>query len=105
MKAYIRPRPLDGRTKKEMLPLIKNEILKHQDIYYTANCAAILWALHECFGYGEERLKKFWNCYFKIHEEVTKEYQLDDNETGTIYIDRLRRIGVDIDKWIKEVRK
>lgn len=102
MKAHLPSRPLDGRSKKQMVPLIKAEILKHQDQFYTLNCAAILWALHETFGFGETRLKRFWDNYFDIHDEVVKNYEIDDEGEGMLYIDCLKRIGVDIEQWIKE---
>lgn len=104
MKAHIQSKPLDERSKKQMLPLIKAEILKHQDQFYTLNCAAILWALHETFGFGEQRLKRFWDSYFKIHDETVKYYELDDEGEGIVYIDCLKHIGVDIEKWIAEKR-
>lgn len=104
MKAHLPNKKLSASQKKALMPAIEKEILDYQDRFYVENAAAILWALHITFGFGEKRLKKFWDAYFDAHDEVVKHYQLDNLGEGMIYKELLHRIGIDIDKWCDEKR-
>ena len=69
--------------------------------YTKDNDAAILWALHVCFGFGKERLRKFWEFFFEEQARLREQYQIDTTEGGLCRF-KLKEIGVDVDAWHKE---
>ena len=61
--------------------------------------AAILWALHICFGFGKDRLRRFYDTFYVLFINKDKWAQ------GRTEIEMLKGIGVDIEAWNEEVRK
>lgn len=104
MKAHLPNKKLTAGQKKALLPAIEKEILDYQDKFYVENTAAILWTLHITFGFGEKRLKKFWDAYFQTHDDVVKHYQLDNLGEAMVYQELLKRMGIDIEQWCEDKR-
>jgi asparagine synthetase B (glutamine-hydrolysing) len=61
--------------------------------------AAILWALHLCFGFGKKRLRRFYDFFRKLYLS-NKRWQFGRNE-----VELLKGIGVDIEEWNREGSK
>ena len=61
---------------KAMREEINRQIIKHDEKYSKDFDAMVLWALHTCFGFGKERLKKFWDCLIKEHKRLREYYKL-----------------------------
>lgn len=55
--------------------------------------AAVLWALHLCFGFGKKRLRKFYDFYCSLYLQSGKW------KYGRSEIEMLEKIGVDICGW------
>lgn len=87
--------------------LIRKEVdkqLLEADRQYSVNFAAgVLWALHVEFGFGQARLRRMWDAYTRVHDELKTYYELDDN-TDTCFVckEKLKQIGVDVDAWDAE---
>lgn len=66
--------------------------------------AIILWILHEQLGFGEKRLRKFYDNFHVELKALTDRYEMDGEE---VYLcqKKLKDIGIDIDKWHKEKTK
>lgn len=64
-------------------------------------CAMLLWALHEEFGFGADRLRRVWDCVAVHREELLKHYDMRDNAEFILLYKR-RQIGVDVEKWTAE---
>lgn len=67
-----------------------------------------LWILHEEFGFGPDRLKRFFNHFSKDIDELAKRYDMDDgyNDPKVFLCTlKLKEYGIDLDEWEKEVRK
>lgn len=64
-------------------------------------CAMLLWALHEEFGFGADRLRRVWDCMAVHRAELLKHYDMQDN-AEFILLYKLRQIGVDVEKWTAE---
>lgn len=58
--------------------------------------AAVLWALHLCFGFGKKRLRRFYDFFRKLYLS-NKRWQFGRNE-----VELLKGIGVDIEGWNRE---
>lgn len=59
----------------------------------------ILWELHNTFGFGINRLKRFYKNVVQDHRGLVKTYEVG---VAPIIHDDLIKMGVDIEKWEKE---
>lgn len=65
--------------------------------------AMILWQLHEVFGFGPERLKKFFDAFVPGIEEVADNYEMQDtNDKIWLFTHKLKEYGIDLEQWHKE---
>lgn len=63
--------------------------------------ATFLWALHEEFGFGSERLRRFYNAVVNHRQQLVDHYEMSD-DPEFILIRKLLEIGVDLKQWDKE---
>lgn len=92
---------LNRAEQKAMDEEINRQFFELDRKYTRDNDATILWALHECFGFGEKRLRQFWEFFFREQARLREHYQIDTNE-GNLCKFKLKEIGVDIDGWHDE---
>ena len=61
----------------------------------------ILYILHNQFGFGVQRLKKFYEAFIVENEALIKHYEIPD---AGVYIARkeMNAIGIDFEKWNQE---
>ena len=92
MKAKI-PYRMTNNQRKAMSDEIESQIqaarIRDADEYD----AAVLWAMHLCFGMGKKRLRRFYDFFRTLY--------LNNNrwQFGRSEIDLLRGIGIDIEEW------
>ena len=60
--------------------------------------ATFLWALHTEFGFGAERLRRFYDCVAESREALLRHYEMQ-NDAEFILLHKLRDIGVDVRAW------
>jgi hypothetical protein len=65
--------------------------------------AMILWQLHEVFGFGPKRLKKFFDAFVPGIEEVADNYEMQDTDDKIwLFTHKLKEYGIDLEQWHKE---
>lgn len=65
--------------------------------------AMALYILHEEFGFGEKRLKRFYERFSLGLRELGEKYQMNEYEERLWLCQRkLKEIGIDISEWKKE---
>lgn len=66
--------------------------------------SAVLLVLHNEFGFGEKRLKKFYLTFNSEIDEYIKRYELGDTnaELRWLCTYKLKELGIDITEWEKE---
>ena len=64
--------------------------------------AVILWVLHEEFGFGHDRLRRFYVAFDRRFKELCERYEVESVEVGEVSAVKLRDIGVDVEEWNKE---
>lgn len=70
------------------------------DEYLVGINAMVMWTLHEHFGFGKKRLRRFWDGVLATNIELGRRYRLTDpGDEEWLYIRKLRDIGVDIAAW------
>lgn len=66
-----------------------------------------LWILHEEFGFGPERLKKFFLTFSRELDALDARYRADEgaNDIDSMFLCtlKLKEYGVDLEAWEKEI--
>lgn len=89
-----------GVGKKAMMHEINQQILARDKEYQLDIDTMVLWTLHQCYGWGATRLRKFYVAMMKEHLRMREFYELDD-----LYPERykLKEKGVDVEAWYEEL--
>lgn len=66
--------------------------------------ATILWALHDKFGFGPERLRRFYDRAYESRESLLRRYEMHD-DAEFILLHKLKGIGVDLKRWNEEQKQ
>lgn len=65
---------------------------------------AVIATLHYDFGFGKDRIMKFYTAMVKRHNEMKEKWQCgDDNSHYLIMLERLKYDGIDVEQLQKEV--
>lgn len=59
----------------------------------------VLWVLNEKFGFGEARLKKFYDEFLPALYGLADHYELGDGDRVWLCKQKLLEKGIDIDSW------
>lgn len=124
VNAYKRHRKRQYQEELEAVcDAVKAELLEEcrdkMDGYLQHMDCVILMVLHRDFGFGAERLKRFYRAISRVHDEY--KFYVADSDKSTLYDaprddngnrvirddtwklkEDLRRIGVDYDELVKE---
>lgn len=79
---------MSAAEKKAMDLEIQRQLAEYDRKHLIEIDAMILWVLHERFGFGPKRLRQ---------------YQMDTGDDVWLCTQMLKRIGVDVEQWHKEV--
>lgn len=92
-------------SKKEQAAIDK-EILRQCAEFDQKNAieidALILWLLHDKFGFGHKRLRRFFDFFSTEFDAMIKRYELDEDDKVWLCTYKLKEYGVDVEKWNKE---
>lgn len=79
---------------------MKIEIAKATKLYVSGISATVLWTLHEEFGFGKERLYRYFKKYNRLLDELSANYQMSEpDEEAWLCKEKLKGIGVDLEEW------
>lgn len=80
----------------------RKAVLQCEEQYRADLDAAILYFLHTKYGFGEKRLREFWDGFNALHEEMIQHYMVESADAAWVCRDKLKQIGVDVVKWYEE---
>lgn len=97
----------DAKMRKKLFrQTVGDEVMKAAEIYDLT----MLWTVHTDFGFGAVRLKRFYDSFVKTHKYMRDRYyckgdeELFGSRTDAYVIkERLKAIGFDYDKEVKEL--
>lgn len=106
MKALERWQPTRGQ-REAMLREIKQQVRACNERYETDYDALILYTLHFSFGFGKERLKRFFREMQK-HRKTLQEFysptgEADESIDLFVIHKQLREAGLDAEQLTKEI--
>ena len=90
---------LSAAEQKAMDIEIKNQLAKWTKDHELEIEAMILWQLHEEFGFGPERLKRFHDKFSENMDALIARYQIDDEDQAWLCTHKLKEYGIDIEEW------
>lgn len=93
-------KPLPGQH-KSMMAEIRRQKKQWVEEMETDVDVTVLWMLHEMCGFGEKRLKDFFDGFNRIYKELIDHYDME-SEMPWVYEQKLKEIGVDVAEWRKE---
>lgn len=64
--------------------------------------ALILWLLHEHFGFGMKRLRRFYDLFRVEFDALCERYEMDKEDALWLCTYKLKQYGLDIEDWNKE---
>ena len=64
--------------------------------------AMILYVLHEQLGFGEQRLRKFFDRFSVEIDALVKYYEMDDEDAEWLCTRKLLDMGIDVAKWVAD---
>jgi hypothetical protein len=62
----------------------------------------VLWELREQLGFGNKRLKKFYDNFSRGIEALIRRYEMEQGDDVWLCTYKLKEIGCDLEKWEKE---
>lgn len=102
MKAKL-PFIMSAAQKKAMNEEINRQILERDTTFSMDFDSTVLYVLHITFGFGKNRLRRFWEAFIKNHDELRQYYEMDSEDNAWLCRRKLKEIGVDIEAWYKEL--
>lgn len=101
MKAHL-PTPLTNTQKKAMDAEIRKQLAEYDRKDAEEIDAMVLWVLYSEFGFGEKRLRRFFDKFTSELNALTNRYEMTDNDTPWLCTRKLKDAGIDIKKWLDE---
>lgn len=93
---------LTATERKAMNMEIQRQLAEYTEKHRLEIDALILWVLHAQCGWGETRLRRFYDSMGDEISALVKRYEMDDGDDVWLCTEMLKRIGVDIAQWVRE---
>lgn len=93
---------LTKTEEKAMKMEIARQVAKFDRENMLAIDAVVLWELHEEFGFGVDRLRRFYQGFNRRFHELIDHYEMGSEDGPYICTLKLKDIGVDLEAWDKE---
>lgn len=81
---------------------IQRQLAEYNEKNAKELCAMVLWVLHEEFGFGKQRLHKFFDVFSEEVNALAKRYLMDKDKTDKrpwLCTYMLEQDGIIIDEW------
>lgn len=95
---------MSAAEKKAMDMEIQRQLAEYDRKHLAEIDAMILWVLHEQFGFGPKRLRRYYDAFQSAIDSLVGHYQMDTGDDVWISTHMLKQIGVDIEEWHKETK-
>lgn len=84
---------------------IQRQLAEYDKKHKDEIVSLILWTLHDQFGFGPNRLKKFYDNFDNGIEALVKRYELSLSDDVWLCTHKLNEYGIDLNKWNREASK
>lgn len=94
---------LTNSEKKAMDMEIKRQLAEMDKKNMEEVDAVVLYVLMTEFGFGEKRLRRFHDTFSEQITALVNRYQMDSDDDVWLCTEMLKRHGIDIAQWNKEL--
>lgn len=96
---------LTAKERKAMNMEINRQIAEADKQYRNNIDIMVLYALRVHLGFGKKRLRRFYEAFSAVHEELTAYYEMSEEDNAWLADRELKKIGVDVAAWNEEQRR
>ena len=93
---------LTAAERKAMNMEIQRQLAEYTKKHQREIDAMILWELHIQYGWGETRLRRFYDALGAGVDALVKRYEMDDSDDVWLCTQMLKQQGIDLDEWDRE---
>lgn len=93
---------LTSAEKKAMDMEIQRQLAEYDRKHVLEIDALILWVLHEQLGWGEKRLRRFYDHFADEIDALILRYQMDEDDKVWLCTHKLKEAGIDLEQWDRE---
>lgn len=95
---------LTAAERKAMNIEINRQIVEADRKYLNNTDAMILYFLYKHLGFKKKRLRRAWEQFSVIHDELIRYYEMPPEDNAWLADKKLKEIGVDVAAWNAERR-
>lgn len=96
---------LNDACQKAMDAEIRRQCAEYDEKNTREITATVLWRMHEEFGFGKKKLKKFYKSFDRAIRDLVNRYHLDDADAAWLCTRQLKEYGIDLEEWEREERE
>lgn len=78
------------------------QILENDRKFDIDRDSAILWMLHEEFGFGKIKLYRAWKRMYDSSLKLREYYEMGPEDDGWLCRRKLKEIGCDVEAWYRD---
>ena len=98
---------LGAKLTKDEEKALKIEVQKQIATYDRMNAneidAMVLWVLHERFGFGKKRLRRFYEAFTPVLNALCERYEMTDKgDELWLCQEKFKDYGIDLNEWGNE---
>lgn len=90
---------LTAAEKKAMNIEIEKQLAEYTRKHEVELNAMILYVLHEQLGFGEQRLRRFFDRFSVEIDALIRYYEMEDEDVEWLCTKKLLEIGIDVAAW------
>lgn len=102
MKARACNGGMTACQRKVMKKEIRRELAEHDRKHAYEIDAIVLWTLMQTFGFGEKRLKRYFDAFGENLKALINHYEMGEEDEAWLCSRKLKEAGIDLDKWEEE---
>ncbi len=96
---------LTAAERKAMDLEIQRQLAEYDKNHEVEMAATVLWVLHDTFGWGEMRLRRFLEAYHERLCALVDHYEMyDDGDDVWLCTHKLMAKGIDVARWVRELQ-
>lgn len=88
--------------RKAMNIEIERQLAEYTRKYEVELNARVLYVLREQLGFGEQRLRRFFDRFQIEIDDLVKYYEMGDEDAAWLCTRKLKEAGIDVAQWCKE---
>ena len=90
---------LSAAEKKALKIEINRQLAEYDTKHKLELQALFLWTLHEQLGFGEKRLRQFFDIFDKALDDLIERYDLEESDSAWLCTLKLKEHGISIEDW------